>query len=39
VEHQFLTLGVQEKSVRSALAKMEGDLLRRIAGFEHGGRD
>ena len=39
VEHQFLTLGVQEKSVRSALAKMEGDLLRRIAEFEHGGRD
>lgn len=34
VEQQFLTLGVQEKSVRSALAKMEGDLLRRLAEFE-----
>ena len=34
VEQQFLMLGVQEKSVRSALAKMEGGLLRRLAEFE-----
>ena len=34
VEQQFLTLGVQEKSDRSVLRKMEGDLLRRLAEFE-----
>jgi len=38
VEHQFLTLGIQEKGVRSALAKMEGDLLRRLAEFGHENR-
>jgi len=35
VEQQFLTLGTQEKSLRSALAKMESDLLRRLAEFEN----
>jgi F-type H+-transporting ATPase subunit epsilon len=31
VEHEFLTLNEQEKSVRSVVAKMEGDLIRRMA--------
>jgi F-type H+-transporting ATPase subunit epsilon len=31
VEREFLTLDEQEQSVRSVLAKMEGDLIRRIA--------
>ena len=35
VEQQFLTVGAQEKSVRSAQAKMEGDLLRRLAEYGH----
>ena len=38
VEQQFLTLGVQEKSDRSVLRKMEGDLLRRLAEFGHENR-
>lgn len=31
VEREFLTLDEQEQNVRSMLAKMEGDLVRRIA--------
>lgn len=31
VEREFLTLDEQEKSVRSAVSKMEGDLVRRMA--------
>lgn len=31
VEREFLTLDEQENNVRSVLAKMEGDLIRRIA--------
>jgi F-type H+-transporting ATPase subunit epsilon len=31
VEREFLTLDEQEKSVRSVVAKMEGDLIRRMA--------
>ncbi len=31
VEHEFLTLDEHEQSVRSVLAKMEGDLIRRMA--------
>lgn len=31
VEHEFLTLDEQEKSVRSAVAKMESNLIRRMA--------
>ena len=31
VEREFLTLDEREKSVRSVLAKMEGDLIRRMA--------
>ncbi|GAB6040403.1 F0F1 ATP synthase subunit epsilon [Endothiovibrio diazotrophicus] len=33
VEREFLTLDEQERSVRSVLAKMEGELVRRMAGF------
>ncbi len=35
VEREFLTLNEQEQSVRSALAKMEGDLIRRMATFHN----
>jgi F-type H+-transporting ATPase subunit epsilon len=35
VEREFLHLDEQEKSVRSVLAKMEGDLMRRIATFHN----
>ena len=35
VEREFLTLGEQERSVRSVQAKMEGDLVRRMARFHH----
>ena len=31
VEREFLTLNEREKSVRSVLARMEGDLIRRMA--------
>jgi F-type H+-transporting ATPase subunit epsilon len=31
VEREFLTLDEQEKDVRSVVAKMEGDLIRRMA--------
>jgi F-type H+-transporting ATPase subunit epsilon len=35
VEREFLTLDEHEQSVRSALAKMEGDLIRRMATFHN----
>lgn len=35
VEREFLTLNEQEQSVRSALAKMESDLIRRMAIFHN----
>jgi F-type H+-transporting ATPase subunit epsilon len=33
VKQEFLTLDEQEKSVRSAVAKMESDFMRRLAEF------
>jgi len=36
VEREFLTLDEQEQSVRSAVAKMEGELIRRMASFHNG---
>ena len=35
VEREFLTLDEHEQSVRSVLAKMEGDLIRRMASFHN----
>ena len=35
VESEFLTLDEHELSVRSVLAKMEGDLIRRMASLHH----
>ena len=35
VEKEFLTLNEHEQSVRSVLAKMEGDLIRRLASLHH----
>jgi F-type H+-transporting ATPase subunit epsilon len=35
VEREFLTLDEQERSVRSVLAKMEGDLIRRMASLQN----
>jgi F-type H+-transporting ATPase subunit epsilon len=35
VDREFLTLNEQEQSVRSVLAKLEGDLVRRMATFHH----
>ena len=35
VEQEFLTLDAHEQSVRSVLAKMESDLIRRMAGFRN----
>jgi F-type H+-transporting ATPase subunit epsilon len=35
VKKQFLDLNEQEQSVRSVMAKMEGDFIRRIAKFHH----
>ncbi len=35
VEKEFLTLDEHEQSIRSVLAKMEGDLIRRMAGLHH----
>jgi F-type H+-transporting ATPase subunit epsilon len=35
VEREFLTLDAHEQSVRSVLAKMEGDLIRRMASLHH----
>jgi len=36
VEREFLTLDEQERSMRALLAKMEGDLIRRMASFHRG---
>jgi F-type H+-transporting ATPase subunit epsilon len=36
VEKEFLTLDEHDQSVRSILAKMEGDLIRRMASLHHG---
>jgi F-type H+-transporting ATPase subunit epsilon len=36
VEREFSTLDAQEQSVRSAVAKMEGELIRRMASFHNG---
>ena len=35
VEREFLSLDEREQSVRSALVKMESDLIRRLAEFHH----
>jgi F-type H+-transporting ATPase subunit epsilon len=35
VEREFLTLDAHEQSVRSVLAKMEGDLIRRMASLHN----
>jgi F-type H+-transporting ATPase subunit epsilon len=35
VEQEFLTLDAHEQSVRSVLAKMVSDLIRRMAGFHN----
>ena len=35
VQREFLHLDEQEKNVRSVLAKMEGDLMRRMAAFHN----
>ena len=35
VEREFLTLDERERSVRSVLAKMEGDLIRRLANLHN----
>jgi len=35
VEQEFLTLDEHEQSVRSVLAKMESDFIRRMATFHH----
>jgi F-type H+-transporting ATPase subunit epsilon len=35
VEREFLTLDEREQSVRSVLAKMEGDLIRRMASLQN----
>ena len=35
VEREFLTLGEQERTRRAVLAKMEGDLVRRMASFQN----
>jgi F-type H+-transporting ATPase subunit epsilon len=36
VEEEFLQLDEREKSVRSALAHLEGGLIRRFVEFQHG---
>ena len=36
VKQEFLTLNEREQNVRSVLAKMEGDLVRRMAGLRDG---
>jgi F-type H+-transporting ATPase subunit epsilon len=36
VEREFLTLNAHEQSVRSAVAKMESELIRRMAGLHNG---
>jgi F-type H+-transporting ATPase subunit epsilon len=36
VEREFLSQGEQERAVRSVLARMEGDIIRRMASFSNG---
>jgi F-type H+-transporting ATPase subunit epsilon len=36
VEREYLRLNEQEQNVRSVLAKIEGDLIRRMATFRNG---
>jgi F-type H+-transporting ATPase subunit epsilon len=36
VKREFQTLDEQERSVRSAIAKMEGGFIRQVADFQHG---
>jgi F-type H+-transporting ATPase subunit epsilon len=36
VKREFLTLDQQERKVRSAIARMEGGFIRRVAEFQHG---
>jgi len=36
VEREFLSLDEQERAVRSVLARMEGDIIRRMASFSNG---
>jgi F-type H+-transporting ATPase subunit epsilon len=36
IEKEFLTLDEHEQSVRSVLAKMEGDIIRRMASLHNG---
>jgi F-type H+-transporting ATPase subunit epsilon len=35
VERDFLTVNAGEQSVRSVMARMESDFIRRLAGFHH----
>ncbi len=35
IEQEFLSLDAQEQTVRAVLAKMEGDLIRRLASLNH----
>jgi len=35
IEHEFLALNAQEKTVRTAVAKLESTLIRRLAEFHH----
>jgi F-type H+-transporting ATPase subunit epsilon len=35
VDREFLNLDERERSVRSVMAKMESDFIRRLAGFHH----
>jgi F-type H+-transporting ATPase subunit epsilon len=35
VEREFLSLDAQERTVRTALNKLEAGLVRRLAGFHH----
>jgi F-type H+-transporting ATPase subunit epsilon len=36
VEKEFLAVDEQETAVKAALARMEGDLIQRLAGLRHG---
>ncbi len=35
IEKEFMTLDEREKNVRTVLAKMEGEFLRRLMGYRH----
>jgi len=35
VDREFLNLNDQEQDVRSVMARMESDFIRRLAGFDH----